>query len=260
VHTTVEQMATHYLHEIRRRQPRGPYYLGGLCAGGVLAFEMARQLESAGEEVALLALIESAPPGAAMKTSHHAQRVGRFRSLAAELRPGNVLQVARQAFGKLRNVIAYELGQRAKRTRVAVQYKLLEKVFVGGHGWPTKLPVPTTREVYASAESKYVPGRAEGGRAVVFRALDGAGDEKPFRDIYEDPLFGWGDVLEDVPESVDVTGGHGECLQEPHAAVVARVIGETFEQARREHHPHHEHGGEAWAQIRYDVALAAVGQ
>jgi amino acid adenylation domain-containing protein len=257
VHTTVEQMASHYLREVRRRQPRGPYYLGGLCAGGVLAFEMARQLEAAGEEVALLALIESAPPGAAMKTSHHEVRMGRFRSLASGLRLGNVLNVAGQALDKVRNAITYELGQRTKRARVALQYKLLEQVFVGGAGWPARLPVPTTREIYASAERRYVPGRVDGGRPIVFRALDGEGDEKPFKDIYVDALFGWGAVLEGTPEAIDVTGGHGECLQEPHAKIVADAIAKAFEKVE---HPLHDLSGQAWAQIRYDVAVAAVGE
>jgi amino acid adenylation domain-containing protein len=252
VHTTVEAMASHYLREIRRRQPSGPYYLGGLCAGGVLAYEMARQLEAQGEEVALLALVESAPPGAAMQTTHNAVRAGRFRGLVKELRPGNVLNVAAQALSKVRNVVRYEVGHRAKKARVAVQYKLLERVFVGGHGWPARLPVPTTREVYASAEARYVPGKVDGGRVVVFRALDGDGDEKPFREIYADPLFGWGEVICGAVEAVDVTGGHGECLQEPHAARVAEVIAGVFE---REHEDEQEddHGE---GEMDYELAMA----
>ncbi len=58
----VEALAEHYLQEIRAKQPEGPYYIGGVCAGGVVAFEMARQLEAEGEKVSLLALIEPAPP------------------------------------------------------------------------------------------------------------------------------------------------------------------------------------------------------
>ncbi|MBN1569726.1 MAG: hypothetical protein JXA73_17915 [Acidobacteria bacterium] len=47
---------------IRRRQPSGPYYLGGWCADGVLSYEIARQLESQGERIALLALFDSLNP------------------------------------------------------------------------------------------------------------------------------------------------------------------------------------------------------
>ena len=56
---TLEQLAAHYLAEMRRFQPRGPYALLGYSFGGVVAFEMARQLHAAGEEVRLLALLDS---------------------------------------------------------------------------------------------------------------------------------------------------------------------------------------------------------
>ncbi len=56
---TIEDMAALYIKEIRRVQPKGPYYLGGYCMGGTIAFEIARQLQSSGETVALLALLDS---------------------------------------------------------------------------------------------------------------------------------------------------------------------------------------------------------
>ncbi|RYZ33447.1 MAG: amino acid adenylation domain-containing protein, partial [Myxococcaceae bacterium] len=59
---TVEEMATHYVQALRTVQPSGPYHLGGWSLGGVIAYEMAHQLRAAGEEVALLALIDSYVP------------------------------------------------------------------------------------------------------------------------------------------------------------------------------------------------------
>lgn len=59
-HLTVESMASHYISEMRRIQPQGPYAVGGYCFGGLVAFEMAQQLLESGEQVALLAHI-SAP-------------------------------------------------------------------------------------------------------------------------------------------------------------------------------------------------------
>ena len=58
----IESMAAAYLAEIRRMRPRGPYRLGGTCFGGVVAYEMAQQLRSAGETVEALFLLESWPP------------------------------------------------------------------------------------------------------------------------------------------------------------------------------------------------------
>jgi thioesterase domain-containing protein/acyl carrier protein len=56
-------MAARYVAAVREVQPTGPYHLGGWSLGGVVAFEMARQLEEAGEAVATLALIDSRAPG-----------------------------------------------------------------------------------------------------------------------------------------------------------------------------------------------------
>jgi thioesterase domain-containing protein/NAD(P)-dependent dehydrogenase (short-subunit alcohol dehydrogenase family)/acyl carrier protein len=56
---SVEELAARYVAEVRAVQPRGPYFLGGYSGGGVAAFEMARQLTAAGEQVAFLGFIDS---------------------------------------------------------------------------------------------------------------------------------------------------------------------------------------------------------
>ncbi len=61
--TRIPDMAAHYVGELRSVQPRGPYLLGGFCYGGVLALEMAHQLQRAGDEVALVALLDATPFG-----------------------------------------------------------------------------------------------------------------------------------------------------------------------------------------------------
>jgi thioesterase domain-containing protein len=58
--TSVEQMAAQYVAEIRMLQPTGPYHLLGWSFGGLVAYEMARQLQAEGERVALLALLDTA--------------------------------------------------------------------------------------------------------------------------------------------------------------------------------------------------------
>ena len=55
-------MASRYLEEVRRVQPEGPYLLGGWSIGGNIAFEMAQQLQSAGQEVGFLVLIDTFSP------------------------------------------------------------------------------------------------------------------------------------------------------------------------------------------------------
>jgi amino acid adenylation domain-containing protein len=57
----LEDMAAHYIDEIRAVQPHGPYLIGGTCTGGLAAYEVAQQLTAMGEEV-ILAIIESWHP------------------------------------------------------------------------------------------------------------------------------------------------------------------------------------------------------
>jgi amino acid adenylation domain-containing protein len=60
--TSVEEMATNYLEEIKLVQPQGPYFLAGHSFGGFVAWEMAQQLTRQGETVAVLALFDTYGP------------------------------------------------------------------------------------------------------------------------------------------------------------------------------------------------------
>jgi amino acid adenylation domain-containing protein len=62
IDTGVTQMARRYVHDIRGVQPSGPYILGGRCFGTLVAFEMTRLLEAAGEQVLLLIALDSVGP------------------------------------------------------------------------------------------------------------------------------------------------------------------------------------------------------
>ncbi|WP_299880126.1 type I polyketide synthase [uncultured Sulfitobacter sp.] len=61
-HEDVAAAAADYLVEIKRVQPEGPYLLSGYSGGGITAYEMAQQLKAAGEEVAVLALLDTPLP------------------------------------------------------------------------------------------------------------------------------------------------------------------------------------------------------
>ncbi|MBK8498107.1 MAG: amino acid adenylation domain-containing protein [Flavobacteriales bacterium] len=62
-YTSVETIASHFIKEMKQAIPQGPYLLTGYSFGGVVAYEMAQQLMAAGEEVPLLALLDTYAPG-----------------------------------------------------------------------------------------------------------------------------------------------------------------------------------------------------
>ena len=81
-HESVPDMVADYITEIRARQPRGPYLLGGECIGGVVAYEMARQLLAEGEQIALLVLLDTGRPSrAALQRFRAGDRVERWQQL-----------------------------------------------------------------------------------------------------------------------------------------------------------------------------------
>jgi amino acid adenylation domain-containing protein len=69
----MEDIAACLVKHVREVQPEGPYCLGGLCAGGLMAYETASQLVAQGQQVALLALFEPQTPS---HTDGHSKRFG----------------------------------------------------------------------------------------------------------------------------------------------------------------------------------------
>jgi acyl-CoA synthetase (AMP-forming)/AMP-acid ligase II/thioesterase domain-containing protein len=57
-HGSLDAMVADYVDSVRQLQPQGPYILGGVCMGGTVAVEMATRLQRAGEEVALVILVD----------------------------------------------------------------------------------------------------------------------------------------------------------------------------------------------------------
>jgi len=73
--SSVEQMASDYLREIREVQPAGPYYLVGNCIGGVVAYELARQIEATGQTVGMLVLMDTEFPTVRRLARHVGERL-----------------------------------------------------------------------------------------------------------------------------------------------------------------------------------------
>ncbi len=81
--SSIEQMASDYVEAIRQVQPRGPYHLLGMSSGGLIAFEMARQIKASGDELRLLALLDTTVPGSLTESVF--SETSLLRAMAAEL-------------------------------------------------------------------------------------------------------------------------------------------------------------------------------
>lgn len=72
---SIPDLAAHCIRQIREMRPSGPYALAGFCAGGTVAFEIARQLTEAGEQVTMLMLLGSAAPQTYRRSSSMLRRL-----------------------------------------------------------------------------------------------------------------------------------------------------------------------------------------
>jgi len=77
---TIPEMGLSYAKTIRGVQRKGPYFLGGWSAGGVVALEVAQQLRAQGQEVALLAMLDTLYPAHGESSARRAQRERRERA------------------------------------------------------------------------------------------------------------------------------------------------------------------------------------
>lgn len=226
-HTRIAEMAAYHIGKMRAVQPQGPYLLGGMCAGGVIAYEMALQLEAQRERVGLVALLDAAAPGAALKPWRFARE--RLDRMAGELRRAQGTSALRRAAllagsvaRKLRNFVLYHVGKSCREARDGLRLRLLRAALDRGRRPPRLFGPSSATITYLWAEREYRPaGRLQEGELVLFKATQGEGLDAPFIDFYADPLFGWGDRGRQGARAVDVPGGHTSMLQEPHVAVLA---------------------------------------
>jgi thioesterase domain-containing protein len=109
----ISEMAACYVEEIKRFQPAGPYYLGGYCFGGNVAYEMARQLKEQGGEIGLVLLLDAAPSNAGYERMSWWQPAYSFR-FAKNL--GHWLRdFAKQSGRQQRNYVARKLASYGRK-------------------------------------------------------------------------------------------------------------------------------------------------
>jgi thioesterase domain-containing protein len=228
--TGVESMAGYYIELIKTIQPHGPYAMGGLCFGGVIAFEMAQQLTASGEQVALLALMDSGI-GSGLTGWRWWRRFlqnfsgdfGPWLLGALELTPSQWRHVLRLKYAmakmRARRVFSRDDDDSDSHPRRSRLHELAE------------LARYSERHLaIARAQSKalrsYQP-QPYSGPLTLFRAR-----MQPFLSCHE-PDNGWSRVAAGELEVRSVPGNHLAMLQEPHVRTFAKELGACLVRANR---------------------------
>lgn len=205
----VEDMAAHYLREIRTVQPEGPYYLAGYCFGGNVAFELARQLEAGGERVAFLGLLDSAAANSSYQRLPwwRPEFYWRFAANTACWLADFSAQPARDQVRFIRRkarMAARRLFSRAGAREIeeVIDVSIFPEIEL--NLW----------RIHLDALSRYHPGRY-GGRVVLFRTRG-----HPVLCSF-DPLFGWSEFAAGGIELVRLPGAHEGIFMEPHVRALS---------------------------------------
>jgi amino acid adenylation domain-containing protein len=219
MHHTFENMAQFYINELKSAQPRGPYYLGGYCLGGAIAFEMAQQLSQGGEKTGLLALFDSYSPRAITREMpFFLSLIHRLQRIYFQL--GNIM-VSRSRYRHkyLLEKASVELSRLRVRARLLIP-KI--KIKIGLAPGPDIQDLEINR-VNDKAQAEYEPAPYDG-RIVLFKP-------RAYYAGFKDPEFGWAELARKGVEVIDIPAYPRGMLNEPFVQLLAEKLKEEIEKA-----------------------------
>ena len=190
------QLALEYLQVMREVQPKGPYYLGGMCEGARIAYDMARLLEAQGETVALLAVIDT------WVVEHTQIRpLGNLHYYGLRWRRFRVKSFAEQK----REFLAVLRKKLRRGTTRGSALTAAPKHSWNDHYWPKDFVAPSYR-----------------GDIVVFK--------RPRQPYYyvNDPLLGWAKRTSGAVRAIHIQSPHFLVLREPYVEELGRLLSELL--------------------------------
>lgn len=204
--TSIEEMASCYLDEIRKIQYEGPYLLGGWSFGSIVAFEMAQQLLSQGQQVASLVAIDCKIPDPDLVLDDALLAAWFIQDLKANL--NSDLDLLRLKLDSM--------DSNAQLNYILRQAKKLNLV-------PTDAGSPQIKNLFhvftenMRAMYRYRP-KAYFERFVLFRARE----QYRYQDTSQD--LGWNQFIPNGAKVHTIPGNHYTILQNPHVSILAEHL------------------------------------
>jgi amino acid adenylation domain-containing protein len=210
---SLKDMAAAYVAELKAAQPKGPYYLGGFCLGGLLALEAAQQLRAEGQKIALLVIIQSIVP-AAIPYRRGVSALQRFwysTTKRIDLELDNFKKGDNRALDRLNYTW----------NRAAASIELQWDRLTGTKRDPSKMSLRYILQAlgreHQRAMMEYEPQPYDGD-VLLFRA------NKQLKGQIADEMLGWKDILRGKCEVFEVPGHQQQILVEPAVSEMAKVI------------------------------------
>ena len=211
---SVEEMAREYVDAVIEQQPQGPYCIGGYSGGGVVAYEMARQMKEAGHEIALLVFFDTFCPNLPSKP-------GRATSQ----------KVSAHLEGLKQEKLPYLKGFLIDRFRFE-RNRLRKKMIGLYHKLGLKLPIELREiilvEAYHRAQDKYELKPYSGAATLFTASVRG----HAFSHVDDD--LGWASVDGLELEIVLIPGDHDTLVLEPNVNVLATQLQKRLTAVRQQ--------------------------
>ena len=201
-HDAIEDMAAHYITAMKSVQEAGPYRLCGWSTGGVVAFEIARQLLEEDREVSLVALLDAAVPSAERALDEN------------DLVPMLQLMFPGESPDRLRRLRELPLTEQVDYFRERAE---AARLLLAGAGAGGARAVYDVFEANIKAVVAYRP-QPVAAPLTLIRAAEHA------TPMHADPLLGWGPWAAAGSETFTVPGGHLAMLQQPSVAALAEIL------------------------------------
>jgi surfactin family lipopeptide synthetase A len=205
----LEDIAARLLLKLRALQPEGPYCLGGWCDDGILAYEVAQQLEAAGQRTVLV-LFDAWNPALWRTNSGGKAFLTRFRNLGHHFSNLARLPLKKQweYLGDTWNTQMRTLDNKLWRTRYNVMLRTTGKVPSGP---------PDFNKIEFVAVRNYEPKPFPGNVVLFCSGTEDRGDN-------HDSALGWDDLVPTGLEIHQVPGSHRGMFAEPNVEVLAKVL------------------------------------
>ena len=203
----LEDIASRLIQVMRTVRPRGPYYLGGLCVNGVLAYEIAQQLVAAGESVPLVVMLDSQNP------TH-------YFDYSADGRTAFLYQKVKFHLRKLARVKRTEFRQYIRERVADLRFRRNLRRWQNSYRRGGRLPedrLGAMDSLVHPAALEYKP-RPYQGRVMFFHSTDWPKGEswKLHR--------GWPELVDGWMEMHTIDSGHEEMLHEANVAGISMPI------------------------------------
>jgi aspartate racemase len=215
-----------YLEAMLKLQPEGPYFLGGWCIGGLVALEMARQLQAQGKSVALLVLFE-APMQSGSSTSGRIKKTESYSPMVNDVNPGEALTTY---FDKAVAYISIKLNNKRRKwsrrllkSKNRITYRLS---ILGGFTIPAAAREQYLMDADVQIMRNYVP-RAYPGKITYF--CSSKNTRRYANTFHQD---GWAQLAPGGVALHEVEGDHRTMFLEPFVQSVARQLATCMSDVR----------------------------